>query len=239
MDGETPDGAPLSEASAAHAVVSGLLALDGRPRCLQLPHDAHTLAELLALTSSRRLSHLFARLPAAQFSHPSPIHLPSSTVHGPKSPSSFFHMKETALLIDCTASALDLAWADSSVMDRWDASALSADVVNTHAIGVTSLALRSGESESIFYAHPVYSPLATRPRPQPLSLPPALLNANEPLTLTLTLTLLRLRSPDGRAPHISPQMSPQITFSSPMTIPPPPHFPIHPVSPIDSPAAEP
>ena len=160
MDGETPDGAPLSEASAAHAVVSGLLALDGRPRCLQLPHDAHTLAELLALTSSRRLSHLFARLPAAQFSHPSPIHLPSSTVHGPKSPSSFFHMKETALLIDCTASALDLAWADSNVMDRWDAvgvddiCALSADVVNTHAIGVTSLALRSGESESLFLRTP-------------------------------------------------------------------------------------
>ena len=157
MDGETPDGAPLSEASAAHAVVSGLLALDGRPRCLQLPHDAHTLAELLALTSSRRLSHLFARLPAAQFSHPSPIDLPPITLHGPKSPSSFFHMKETALLIDCTASALDLAWADSNVMDRWDgwdASALSADVVNTHAIGVTSLALRSGESESLFLRTP-------------------------------------------------------------------------------------
>ena len=59
-------------------------------------------------------------------------------------------MKETALLIDCTASALDLAWADSNVMDRWDASALSADVVNTHAICVTSLALRAGENEYLF-----------------------------------------------------------------------------------------
>ena len=74
-------------------------------------------------------------------------------------------MKETALLIDCTASALDLAWADSSVMDRWDASALSADVVNTHAIGVTSLALRSGESESFFLRTPCLFALGDKASP--------------------------------------------------------------------------